>query len=77
MFLNKLSEFGGDGLSSCANSNNFYTVQVMLENCSFLIGNPTIHNQLHLVCNICYFIEMNTKRLRFLQLVKKLFQQIF
>jgi len=72
----KLIEFGGDVLSSCANSNNFQTVQVMIENCFFLIGNPTIHNQLHLVWNICYFIEINTKRLRVLQLVKKLFQQI-
>jgi len=42
----------------------------------FLIGDPTIHNQLHLVWNVGYYIKVNTKRLRVLQLVKKLFQQI-
>jgi len=43
----------------------------------FLIGKPTTQNQLNLFWNICYFIELNTKQLSFLQLVMKLFQQIF
>ena len=43
----------------------------------YLTGKPTTQNQLNLFWNICYFIEMNTKQLSFLQLVMKLFQQIF
>jgi len=52
MFLNELVQFGEDVLSSCANSNNFLdsSLQLMIEKCfCFLIGNPTKHNQLHLV----------------------------
>ena len=43
----------------------------------FLIGKHTTQNQLNLFWNIRYFIELNTKQLSFLQLVMKLFQQIF
>ena len=75
MFFNELIQFGKDGLSSWANS-NVKTAQLNNVFC-FLIGKPTTQNQLNLFWNICCFIELTTKQLSFLQLVKKLFQQIW
>ena len=54
----------------------FKTAQLANGFC-FLIGKPTTQKELNLFWNICCFIELNTKQLSFLQLVKKLFQQIF
>ena len=43
----------------------------------FWLANLTTQNQLNLFWNSCCFIKLNTKKLSFLQLLKKLFQQIF
>jgi len=75
MIFNQLIQFGEDGLSSWANS-NVKTTQLANGFC-FLIGKPTTQNQVNLFWNICCFIKMNIKQLSFLQLVKKLFQQIW
>jgi len=74
MIFNELIQFGKDGLSSWANS-NVKTAQLANGFC-FMIGKPTIQNQLNLFWNIC-FIKLHTKQLSFLQLVKNLLQQIF
>jgi len=75
MFFNELIQFGIDSLSSWTNS-NVKTPQLDSGLC-FLIGKPTTHNQLNVFWIVCCSVEINTKQLSFLQVVKKLFQQIF
>jgi len=75
LLFNELIQFGEDDLISWANS-NVKTAQ--LDNGSyFLIGRHTTQNQPKIFWKICCFIELSTKQLSFLQLVMKLFQQIF
>jgi len=73
MLLNNLIQIGEDVLRSCQTS--IFRQHNLTMNCVSSSPYNTKSTEPHL--NICCFIKLHTKQMIFLQLVKKLFQQIF